>query len=465
MTATVPRAVGAWSLRRTLLAVLLGLTFTLWGISAAIVYLEAGRESQELFDQSLAETGHLLLSLAEHEVQEHGASASLVMPVAQNRNHRQYLLFQVWDAQHRLLYKNAGAPDQAFAAPADVGYSWRDSDGRQWRIYTSWNHNAQLQIQVAEPASHRQEISSRFALKLLAVGLPMAALAALAIWWCINRVFRALRRSADEVALRTPDDLANVSVTGAPIEVQPLLQAINRLFVRVRQTREQEQRFTADAAHELRTPLAAIKTNLQVIERARSDAERNEFVAGLGVSVDRATRLVDQLLTLSRLDPQAQPALALPVLDLADVLAEQLPAWLAQARRQGLRLEAELAPAPCRLQRDHVLILARNLMDNAMRYTSAGGTLMLGCRADAGGALLRVGDTGPGIAEHLHERVFERFFRAAGAQQPGSGLGLSIVRRIAETHGASVELAAGADGAGLVVTVRFPAPQGAPSIS
>lgn len=103
----IPGNAGAWSLRRTLLAVLLGLTFILWGFSAAIVYLEAGRESQELFDQSLAETGHLLLSLAEHEVQEHGASTSLVMPVAQNRNHRQYLLFQVWDAQQRLLYKNA----------------------------------------------------------------------------------------------------------------------------------------------------------------------------------------------------------------------------------------------------------------------------------------------------------------------------------------------------------------------
>lgn len=458
----IPGNAGAWSLRRTLLAVLLGLTFILWGFSAAIVYLEAGRESQELFDQSLAETGHLLLSLAEHEVQEHGASTSLVMPVAQNRNHRQYLLFQVWDAQQRLLYKNAGAPDRAFAAPADVGYSWHDNDGRLWRIYTSWNHNAQLQIQVAEPASHRQEISSRFALKLLAIGLPMAALAALAIWWSINRVFRALRRSADEVAQRTPDDLASVSVTGAPLEVQPLLQAINRLFVRVRQTREQEQRFTADAAHELRTPLAAIKTNLQVLQRARSDAERKESVMGLGLSVDRATRLVGQLLTLSRLDPQSQPPPDLPVLDLAAVLAEQLPGWMAQAQRQDLLLRAELATAPCRLQPDHVLILARNLMDNAMRYTPAGGTLVLACRSEADGVLLRVSDTGPGIAEQLRERVFERFFRAAGAHQPGSGLGLSIVRRIAETHGASVQLAAGPDGTGLVVTVRFPAPADAP---
>ncbi len=453
---------GAWSLRRTLLAVLLGLTLTLWGFSAAIVYLEAGRESQELFDQSLAETAYLLLSLAEHEVQEHGASTSLVMPVAQNRNHRPYLLFQVWDAQHRLLYRNAGAPQQAFAAPADVGYSWRDNDGRQWRVYTSWNHDARLQIQVAEPASHRQEIGNRFAVKLLAIGLPMAALAALAIWWSINRVFRTLRRSADEVALRTPDDLAGVSVTGAPMEVAPLLQAINRLFLRVRQTREQEQRFTADAAHELRTPLAAIKTNLQVIERARSDAERSEAIAGLGLSVERATRLVGQLLTLSRLDPQSQPAPELPVLDMAAVLAEQLPGWMAQARRHDLRLQADLAMAPCRLQHDHVLILARNLMDNAMRYTPAGGTLALACRVDADGVLLRVSDTGPGVAEHLRERVFERFFRAAGAHQPGSGLGLSIVRRIADTHGASVQLAAGPDGTGLVVTVRFPAPAGAP---
>ena len=456
------RAGKSWSLRRTLLAVLLGLTVLLWGSSAAIVYVEAQQESAELFDQSLVETGHLLLSLVENDLRNRGKQATIDLPMRGYPNPHHYLRFKVRDAQKNVLYRNDGALNTSLSRSAPDGLSWTTIDGQQWRLFVLWDAPRQLQLLVLEPTSHRDDISSRFFYKIAMFGALLVALATFVIWWSINRVFRALRRSADEVALRTPDDLASVSVTGAPLEVQPLLQAINRLFVRVRQTREQEQRFTADAAHELRTPLAAIKTNLQVLQRARSDAERKESVMGLGLSVDRATRLVGQLLTLSRLDPQSQPPPDLPVLDLAAVLAEQLPAWMAQAQRQDLLLRADLATAPCRLQPDHVLILARNLMDNAMRYTPAGGTLVLACRSEADGVLLRVSDTGPGIAEQLRERVFERFFRAAGAHQPGSGLGLSIVRRIAETHGASVQLAAGPDGTGLVVTVRFPAPADAP---
>jgi hypothetical protein len=289
-----------------LLALLLGLTVVLWGFSALIVYLEAEQESQELFDQSLSETGHLLLSLADHELREHSVGTPLVMATQENRNHRQYLLCQIWGAGHSLLYKTAGAPDTPFARPTVSGFSWAVINGQRWRIYASWNDSRQLQIQVAEPASHRKEISARFAYKLIGFALLIVALAAVAIWWSVRLVFHVLRKSANEVALRTPNDLAEVSLAGAPGELEPLLLAINRLFGRVRQTMEHEQRFTADAAHELRTPLAAIKTNLQVIQRARNDAERDEFLIGLGVSVDRAARLVDQLMTLAKLDPHHQ---------------------------------------------------------------------------------------------------------------------------------------------------------------
>jgi two-component system sensor histidine kinase QseC len=447
-----------WSLRRTLLAWLLGLTLALWGLSALIVYLEADRESQELFDQSLAETAHLLLSLADHEVQEHAAGTPLAMAVPDNRNHRQYLLFQIWSAEPRLLYKNVGAPDAAFAPPAATGFGWANVDGARWRVYTSWNDSHRLQIQLAEPLRHRKDISSRFAYKLLGFALLLAVLATLTIRWSVNRAFRALRRLADEVSRRTPNDLAEVGLAGAPDEVHPLLLAINRLFERVRRTMEHEQRFTADAAHELRTPLAAIKTNLQVIQRARSDAERDEFIGGLGVSVDRAGRLVDQLLTLSRLDPQYRPADDLAEHDLAAVLAGQLPAWQAEAERRRVTLQTELQAAPCRVSQAGVQILARNLVDNALRYTPAGGTVRLSCERDGAQVCLRVADNGPGIAPAMRERVFERFFRLADAKQPGSGLGLSIVERIAEAHGASVQLGEGLDGAGLGVEVRFPAP-------
>ncbi|WP_046684750.1 sensor histidine kinase, partial [Janthinobacterium sp. KBS0711] len=243
---------------------------------------------------------------------------------------------------------------------------------------------------------------------------------------------------------------------GAPAELHPLLLEINRLFGRVRQSRDNEQRFTADAAHELRTPLAAIKTNLQVLQRARSADEREEFIAALGASVERATRLVNQLLALAQLDPQSQAETGLAPGDLAHLLAQQAAQWQALAASYRLSLSVNMAPAPCALHADSLQMLLRNLVENALRYTPAPGSVVVSCGVENGRSYVRVADTGPGIAEEWHERVFERFVRLGGAQLPGSGLGLSIVRRIAERHGAHIVLGEGLQGRGLAVTVMFP---------
>ncbi|WP_175048258.1 sensor histidine kinase [Duganella vulcania] len=450
-TASVPR----WSLRRLLLGVLLGLTLALWGGSAFIVYREAQRESQELFDQSLAETAQLLLSLAENEAREHGTALAIDLKIPERPDHHRYLLFQIRDARQRLLYKNGGAPSTAFAVDAPEGYSWTRVGGHRSRLYTSWNAGRTVQIQVAEPSSHRDEISTRFFYKASGLGVVLAILAGLAIWLCIDRVFRVLQVSADEVGARTPNDLADVPLEGAPSEVFPLLLAINRLFGRVRQTMEYEQRFTGDAAHELRTPLAAIKTNLQVMQRARSVAERDEFIAGLNVSVDRASRLVDQLLTLAHLDPQDSHGVALEQADLATLLTEEQAHW--QSLAAGHQLQVDVAHAPCRIERESLRMLLRNLVDNAARYTPAPGRIVVSCGQADGHSYLRVADSGPGIPPAMRERVFERFFRLPGAKAPGSGLGLSIVSRIAAMHGATLSLDTGMDGRGLAVTVTFPA--------
>lgn len=449
----------AWSLRNALFRWLIGLTLALWALSAVIVYVEADAESQELFDQSLEETAHLLLSLAEYEVREHGSASPIIVAVPAERDHRQYLLYQIWDRQGHLLYKNPGAPDQPIWRQADSGLRWLDGpEGRQ-RVYASWSNSGQLQIQVAEPLTHRKDISHRFAYKLSGFALALVALAALAIWWSVRRLFRGLQQSTGEVASRTPNDLADVSLDGVPREALPLLQAINRLFERVRRAMEREQRFTADAAHELRTPLAAIKTNLQVIQRARNDEEREEFVAALGVSVDRASRLVDQLLTLSRLDPLYQRSSGLEQRDLASLIGDALPGWRNAAARLQLSLHAQLESALCLLNADAMLILLRNLVENAMRYTPAGGSITLRCGMQGQQAMLEISDTGPGIPPAMRERVFERFVRLAGASQPGSGLGLSIVRQIVEMHGASITLGDAPNGPGLCIQMLFPPPQ------
>lgn len=445
-----------WSLRRTLLAILLALTVSVWVFSAVVVYIDADQESQELFDQSLAETAQLLLALADHELEERIAMGGAHPSEPVKNPHGEYLLFQMWDNTGRLLYKNQGAPDRAFVASNASGFGESLIAGKSWRTYAAWNVDRRLQIQVGEPDSHRNQISERFAWKLLLFVLVVIPLMALAIWWIINRAFRTLQVSADAVSRHMPTDLHEVSLAGVPSEVQPLLQAINHLIGRMRSTLEHEQRFTADAAHELRTPLAAIKTNLQVIQRARNAAERDEFIEALGISVDRATRLVGQLMALSRLDPQYDHQHRPVRLDLAELLAAQVPDWVAQAARLQLQLTAQLAPAVCRVHPDSFLILLRNLLDNALRYTPAGGEIRLTCRVADGAVCLSVADSGPGIPVDMHERVFDRFVRLAAAGMPGSGLGLSIVKRIAEAHGARLVLTDGLHGAGLTVEVRFP---------
>ena len=450
---------GTWSLRRTLLAIMLVLTLSVWSFSAVIVYLDADSESHELFDQSLSETAHLLLTLADHEVIERMAMSPEALAESENQAVAQYLKFQVWSNKGRMLYKNKGAPDTPFALQGQPGFGWATLDGQHWRTYVAWDKHQQLQIQVGEPASHRKEISGRFAYKLLLFALLILPLMAACIWWAVNRVFRALQESANQESQRTPSDLQEVSLAGAPSEVHPLLHAINRLFERVSRTLEHEQRFTADAAHELRTPLAAIKTNLQVIQRARNDAERAEFIIGLGISVDRATRLVEQLMTLARLDPQYdahEANHALQKIDLSALLAERLPALRSQADQQQLQLDATLEPAYCLVHRASFLILLRNLIDNALRYTPAGGRVHVSCQVRQQQVCLTIADSGPGIPVDMRTRVFDRFFRLSDAGKPGSGLGLSIVQRIAETHHATIALAAGLDGAGLAVRISFP---------
>jgi signal transduction histidine kinase len=280
------------------------------------------------------------------------------------------------------------------------------------------------------------------------LGLPLLGLW---IWLATWRGLQPLDAVAREIAARRPDKLEPVSPASAPKEIRPLVEAINGLFVRVEHALESERRFTADAAHELRTPLAALATQAQVALRARDDAERGHAIEQLIASSRRAARLVDQLLTLARLDPdEAVPATPLRL----DTLAEEIcAAHGADAMAKNIALELEAAPTTMRGHADMLRILLRNLVDNAIRYTPAGGRVVV---AVAPG-LLSVTDSGPGIPVVERERVFDRFHRLAGQQTEGSGLGLSIVARIAERHGARIHLGDGAAGVGLRVEVAFSA--------
>lgn len=437
-----------------MLAILLLLTIGVWSVSTFLLYFEARQESQKLFDQSLEETAHLLLVLADHDIEERAATPSHEPMKGHDVADGRYLLFQIWDASGVLRYKNPGAPDQAFSGAGATGFGQVTISGKTWRTYSAWNASRRLQIQLGEPGTHRNDISERFAYKLLLFALLVLPVMGTGIWWTVSRVLRPLLASAQEVSRRTPNDLRQVRTEGAPVELQPLLLAINHLFEQVSSTFEREQRFTADAAHELRTPLAAIKTNLQVLHGARSEAERQEFIAALDVSVDRSTRLVDQLMTLARLDPQRQPA-ALGDVDLAALLTAQLPELGRQAGQHRIGFSADIEPARCLLDPDSFRILLRNLVDNAFRYTPPAGSVSLSCRVEGQHARLSLTDSGPGIPAGMREQVFDRFVRLSHTGAPGSGLGLSIVKNIVAAHGARIALKDGPGGRGLLVEICF----------
>lgn len=277
------------------------------------------------------------------------------------------------------------------------------------------------------------------------------------IWFATRRGLAPLDGIAREVGARAPDRLDPVVPVEAPREVRPLLDALNSLFGRVAGALDTERRFTADAAHELRTPLAAIVAQAQVAQRARDDAERIHALDQIATSARRAGRLVEQLLTLARLDPAAGLALATVRLDelAAEVCADH--GTLALDKHIALALDA---PEETIVQghADLLRILLRNLLDNALRYTPAGGKVDVGVTAQAGTVCLSVSDSGPGIPAAERANVLRRFHRLAGQEIEGSGLGLSIVVRIAELHQAEVRLGEGLDRdgpKGLAVQVIF----------
>ncbi len=476
------------SLQGRLLAGLLGTVVVVWLAVAGATWLDMRHELDELLDSHLAQAAALLVVQASREIGE-----DMRTPEApQLHRYGPRVAFQVWHAG-RLAMRSANAPDAPMVAAADLAAARlqrgrddhdahdRDHDnqggrpqtagapagtglgfhaarfnGEDWRVFVAQGAAQDVQVFVGEQTDSRDDILLALVRGMLwpmALALPLLALA---IWWVVRRGTAPLRTLGRNLADRDPAALAPVQLTGAPAEMQPMLDALNRLFERITGMVAAERRFTADAAHELRTPIAAIRTQAQVALAEAEPGARAHALRATLAGCDRAAHLVDQLLLLSRLEAGSQPA-ADP-LDLGAlvqlVVAELAPR--AVARGQTLGLEAQ---AGSRLRGNHSLlaVLVRNLVDNALRYSPAGAEVrVVVCSAD-GQVQLQVDDSGPGLDAADLARLGQRFFRVLGSGQDGSGLGWSIVRRIADAQGATVVVARSATLGGLAVTVRWPA--------
>ncbi len=439
-----------FSLRRRLFTLLLGGVTAGWLITMVFSYVDAHHEIDELFDAQLALAAQTLLALAG----EYDDDDDVVELAGDAHPYQKKLVFQLWDNEDRLLLRSRSAPTRRLTDA--LGYSEQvDAQGQRWLYYSQWDAQRQLRVEVGENHALREELSGHIALRLLApavVGLPLLGLWS---WFAIRRGIAPIAAVTDQVARRAPEHLDALMPERAPEEIRPLIEALNTLFVRVERTLDNERRFTADAAHELRTPLAALAAQAQVARRATDAEEREHALAQITAGSQRAGWLVGQLLTLARLDPESRPAMQTVSLDI--LAAEECAALgrIALERHITLELDAPNAIAMTG-NADLLHVLLRNLIDNALRYTPAGGKVEVALGQTEDDICLVVSDNGPGIPISERDNVLLRFHRLAGQEVEGSGLGLSIVVRIAELHGARLILSDGPTGTGLSAQVLFP---------
>ncbi|MES2991135.1 MAG: ATP-binding protein [Pseudomonadota bacterium] len=428
------------SIRVRVLLALLAMLVVTAAVLGALTYRNVLAETEALFDYQLRQMAFSLRDQGEIAPAQASTLADEELD----------FVVQIWTADGRVIYPprlRDDLPTRALLGLADVTVR-----GNTWRTFSVASRDRV--IQVAQPLQTRRRLAAGAALRSVAPLLVVAPAMALLVWWIAARALAPLRRLAEGVRARDEQSLQPLPSKGLPDEVAPLVAALNGLLQRLGSSLGAQRAFVADAAHELRSPLTALKLQMQLLRRAPDDAARAAAIEALNDGIDRTARLVEQLLTLARAEPGAPQAPLVPVA-LADVARAALAETAAFAHARGTTLALN-ADAPVSVQGDAatLTVLVRNLVDNAVRYAPPGARVDVGVGEDGGAAWLRVDDSGPGIPADERERVFDRFYRHAPGDEAGTGLGLAIVRSIAERHRASIVLGDSPLG-GLRVALRF----------
>jgi two-component system sensor histidine kinase QseC len=441
------------SLRFRLLFILIGLFVLAWFSVVVATYMVTRGRIEELFDAHLQHDANVLAALVAHSLSKGNDAGTVEHEVTMDfQRYQKELAFQVWKG-NRLLLRSAGAPP---FAKGERGFRDVILAGGDWRLFAHYVPAGGLTVQVAEPHRLRGSLAvdiTRKALYPLVLAIPLLGVA---LWFGVGRGLLPLRRVALQVAERSPARLDSVDLKTVPQEIDVVVRELNRLLAMLRDAFERERQFTADAAHEIRTPLASIKTQAQVALRAADERSRHRALGEVVQGVDRAGRLVGQLLTLARVDRETlrDEFADVNVTALANQIAGELEPHAA-AKRITLRRGAN-TPVVTHGSAPGLGILLRNLIDNAIAHTAEGGVVDITVNKSGAGVDLIVTDNGPGIPPAERGRIFDRFHRGAGSSTPGCGLGLSIVRGIAQLHGGTVTLADPPMGRGLRVRVHLP---------
>ena len=444
MKATVSHSLRGRLLWFVLVAILLAAV-----LQAMTAYRGALQQADAMFDDHLQQMAHSLrggvpLGIAQAE-DDDGTGFDLYV--------------QIWGQDGRQIFRSTRS---ALPPRAVLGFSDVEAHGNRYRVYTL--QTPSQTVQIAQNLSARTARARGLALRAVLPFALLTPLLMLAVWWIIERSLAPIDRARRQVANRAADDFSPLAESGLPDEVRPLVDELNLLFGRVRGAFDAQKNFVADAAHELRSPLTALKLQAQALRRADTEpAAREAGITRLNQGIDRAIRLVEQLLLLAREEAGTwQTGPGAERVDLQTVVKLAVADVLPQARHKRIDLglaenQPTLANVSVNGQVEALRILLRNLLDNAVKYTPSGGQVDVSLQLDEGQAILAVEDSGPGIAADDRSRVFDRFFRASDvALEAGSGLGLAIVKVIADRHGVTLALDRSERLGGLKVNVRFP---------
>ncbi|MFN3571186.1 MAG: ATP-binding protein [Polaromonas sp.] len=445
---STPTGVGAHSLKARLLwfvlaAILLGAV-----LQATTAYRSALQQADALFDDHLRQVARTLRG---------GIPLGAALPELEDEAGFD-LYVQIWGQDGTQIFRSTRS---ALPPRAVLGFSDVEAHGKHYRVYTL--QTAFQTVQIAQDLDARTARARALAARAVLPFALLTPLLMLAVWWVIRQSLAPVERARRQLAQRAADDFSPLAGAGLPDEVRPLVDELNLLFGRVRDAFDAQKTFVADAAHELRSPLTALKLQAQALRpngpADETPAERDAGIQRLNQGIDRAIRLVEQLLVLAREEAGSGPARE--TVDLRDVIRLAVADVLPQARRKqidlGLAEDHPAAMAQVQGEPEALRVLLRNLLDNAVKYTPAAGRVDVSLQLVQGRPVLSVEDSGPGIAPDERERVFDRFYRASGAaSETGSGLGLAIVQVIAARHGATLELGHSERLGGLRVSLMFP---------
>ena len=427
-----------------------------WSASLVAVYAYTTYSQTSIWDDRLQSIAIKLLQMMPTSIPPNSLLEPQSDVVARNNE----LTFQLWSRAGRLLASTTEAPRQPLRADFADGFANVEVDGRVWRVYCVSDSEGKVHVQVGSPRGMINADFRKHALRAVSMAAVPLALGGLLLWWSVRRALKPLARIEAMARERSMFDLTPLPTQALPTELLPLVCSFNQLLTQLDQAIEAERRFIGDAAHELRTPLSALQAQLEVAIRAVSTEEKNAALAKLQVAVRRSSRLSEQLLDLARLEAGARAPLR-DWHDLDEIVGHVASEFEISARLQQRNIELAIEPCRIHCDVDEIGILVRNLVDNALRYTFAGGTVRISCGCRGSGeackAFVEIADDGPGVPAAEQSAIFERFHRATGSNAiRGSGIGLSLVARIASMHHAQIVTGAGIGNPGLAVRVAFP---------